>query len=298
MKLRYLLSKVYIPFKYNLFKLVPPKYYHILIKVFYMVEVHEFINIKNPKSINEKVQWLKLYSSKLELKQKLADKFEVRSWVESKIGAEYLIPILGVWDRIEDVNFDKLPNQFVLKSTHGCGCNYIVYDKNNINLKIIKKKFNTWRNINYSYYSGELHYRNIKQRIIAEKYIENSHNELSDYKVFCFNGKAKYIMYLTDRKSQLKMSFYDLDWNLQSFTYSYPKNNKKCNRPKYLNEMINLAERLSEPFDLVRVDFYILNDDSIKFGEMTFASAGGFCKWTPLKYNMTLGNLVDIDKEK
>ena len=135
---------------------------------------------------------------------------------------------------------------------------------------------------------------NIKPKIIAEQYLENDNNDLYDYKVFCFNGKAESIMYLSDRKNGLKMAFYDLNWNKLPFVYSYPLNEEDIPRPAQLEKLIELAEKLAEGFAHVRVDFYILNDGSIKFGEMTFTSAGGACKWNPPEQDRIYWDLIKL----
>lgn len=293
MSIRQVFSKVYIPIKYQLFKVLPKSAYPALIKLCARVELHETINLHNPATINDKVQWLKLFDRR-NIKSKLADKYSVREWVEEKAGSDLLIPLLGVWDKFEDIDFDHLPDKFVLKAVHGCGCNYIVTDKTALNVEDARRKFAKWCKTNYAYYTGELQYEHIKPRIIAEEYLENDGGELFDYKVFCFNGQAKYIMFLNDRHTSLKMAFYDRNWVKQPFTYSYPQIEEDIERPECLTCMLETAEKLAYGFDMVRVDFYILNDGTLKFGEMTFASAGGFSKWNPPEYNRILGEKIII----
>lgn len=255
------------------------------------------LHLDHPVTYNEKMQWIKLFDNS-ELKTLLADKYAVREWVEEKIGKEYLIPLLGVWDRFDEIDFDKLPQKFVLKANHGCGYNYIVRNKEEMDYEDVKKKFTVWMAENFAYNSLELQYMDIPHKIIAEEYVENGDQELNDYKIFCFNGKAKYIMFLAERQTHLKMAFYDLDWNLLPFTYSYPQYTKEVPRPKKLDEMIQVAEKLAEGFIQVRVDLYYLNDDSIKFGEMTMTSASGRCRWNPPEYDEILGKLVELPVEK
>jgi len=295
MEIRHYFGKVYEKIKYHLFKISPKKLYLLLITVFAYIQLGEKMNLKNPRTINEKIQWLKINDVN-PLKTKLADKYEVRSWVEEKIGQKYLVPLIGVWDSFEDIDFDTLPQRFVLKATHGCGCNIVVLDLEKMNRVEVKTKFEKWMRTNYAYNSGEKHYEKIKPRIVAEEYLENSKGELNDYKVFCFNGKAKYIMYLSDRHTNLKMAFYDTDWVKQPFTYTYPCIEYSVSRPDNLEELISKAETLADGFDIVRVDFYIQNDGSLKFGEMTFASAGGFCRWNPPEYNEILGDMIRLGK--
>ena len=294
MNIRKTLGKIYVPIRYNMFKYSPKRFWPILIKVTMLIELGEAVNLNKPKTINEKIQWLKINDNR-PIKSLLADKYEVRGWIEKNIGGDYLIPLLGVWNDFSEIDFESLPKQFVLKATHGCGCNIIVKDKNLLDIDKANKLFNKWFKTNYAYNTGERHYESIKPRIIAEQFLENDGGELSDYKVFCFNGKAKYIMYLCDRDKGLKMAFYDTDWNKQPFTYSYPQLDKEVPRPNCLTELLELSEIIARDFAFVRVDFYILNDGTIKFGEVTLASAGGFCKWYPSDYNLLLGNMVDLE---
>ena len=297
MNLRKNFGRFYVHVKNLLFKILPHNMYPIIIKICAKIELNEKMNISNPCTFNEKIQWLKLFDIN-PLKSDLADKYKVRDWVSKKIGKNYLVPLLGVWENFEDINFDILPSKFVLKATHGCSCNIIVENKSDFDKKDAEQKFKKWFATNYAYNSGEIHYESIKPRIIAEEYIENQGGDLYDYKVFCFNGKAKYIMFLCDRKAGLKMAFYDVNWCKQPFTYSYPMLEEEIEKPDCLSELIEKAETLAEGFDCVRVDFYILNDGRIKFGEMTFASAGGFCKWNPPEYNEILGRMIRISKDQ
>ena len=258
----------------------------------------EKLHLDNPKTFNEKIQWLKLYDS-TPLKTQLSDKYLVRDWVREKIGEEYLIPLLGVWDHFDEIDFDVLPEKFVLKANHGCGWNLIVTDKNAFDKEEAKKKFDSWMETNFAYSVGlEMQYLNIEPKIIAEEYIENFDQDVNDYKVFCFDGKADSIMLLTERKKGLKMSFYDLEWNQLPYTYSYPRNPEIAEKPKNLEHLINLAETLAEGFAHVRVDFYILNDGQIKFGEMTFTSGSGNCKWNPPKQNEIYGEMIRLPEKK
>ena len=258
----------------------------------------QYLNLDNPRTFNEKIQWLKLYDS-TPLKTRLADKYLVRDWVKEKIGEQYLIPLLGVYDKFEDIDFDKLPNQFVIKCNHGCAYNIIVKDKSKLDLAEAKAKLDKWLHENFAFKAGyELHYRDIKPKIIIEKFIENKGtDDLYDYKFWCFNGKLAYIQFLSERNlSGLKMAFYDRKWNKQTFVYSHPLDKKTIKKPDNLDEMIQLAEALSKGFPCVRVDFYRLNDGTIYFGEMTFTSASGNCKWNDEHINRALGNMIKLPK--
>lgn len=263
------------------------------LKLWYKERTGEELNLQNPKTFNEKIQWMKLYDS-TPLKTRLADKYLVREWVAEKIGEEYLIPLLGVWDSFEDIDFDKLPERFVLKANHGYNWNYIVKDKSTFDKNDARAKFAEWLNTNFAFKGLEIQYMNIPPKIIAEEYLENGDSDLYDYKVFCFGGKAESIMYLSERKQGLKMAFFDLEWHKLPFTYSYPRNEADIAKPKNLDLLIKLAEKLSAGFPHVRVDFYILNDGSLKFGEMTFTTANGMCKWNPPEQNRIYGDLIKL----
>lgn len=274
-----------------------PAKYEKEIKEWFHYTTGEKLHLDNPQTFNEKIQWLKLYDS-TPLKTQLSDKYRVREWVKDKIGEEYLISLLGVWDKFDEIDFDTLPDKFVLKANHGCGWNIIVTDKSTFDKAAAKEKFDVWMNTNFAYSVGlELQYMNIEPKIIAEEYIENFDEDVNDYKVFCFNGKADSIMMLTERKKGLKMAFYDTDWNQLPFTYSYPRNSQIAPKPENLEQLIALAETLADEFAHVRVDFYIMNDGQIKFGEMTFTSGSGTCIWNPTEQNRIYGEKIKLPKK-
>ena len=284
--------------QYYYYKGLHPDQYEENLREWYYKRTGELLNLDNPQTYNEKIQWMKLYDS-TQVKADLADKYLVREYVKEKIGEEYLIPLLGVWEKAEDIPFEEMPEQYVLKTNHGCGYNIIVRDKKELNVEDAKNKLTKWMDTNFAYSAGlELHYKLIKPLIIAEKYIENMNGEVNDYKVFCFNGKAKYIMFLTDRQTNLKMAFYDTDWNLMPFVYSYDRLTDHVPRPDNLEELIRISEKLAQGFPHVRVDFYRLNTGKYKFGEMTFTSYSGACLWNPPEYNQILGDLIDLPKNE
>lgn len=275
------------------FNLEPDRYEEEL-KRWYTKVTKKELDLDNPKTFNEKIQWMKLYDS-TPIKTKLADKYLVREYVSEKIGEEYLIPLLGVWDNFDQIDFDKLPDSFVLKANHGCGWNVIVRDKSKFDRAEAKSKFDIWMKKNFGFNSGlELQYLNIEPKIIAEEYIENGEGDIFDYKVFCFGGKAESIMFLSNRQKGLQMAFYDLEWNKLPFVYSFPRMEGEVKKPERLELLIELSEKLAADFPHVRVDFYILNDGSIKFGEMTFTSASGACAWNPPEQNLIYGNLIKL----
>ena len=280
---------------YNRTQQLAREQYPEYLRNFYFEQTGETLNLDNPQTYNQKIQWLKLFDSTPE-KTRLADKYLVRSHVKEKIGEEYLIPLLGVWDRVDDINFKALPNKFVLKCNHGCKYNIIVTDKSTFDKRSAKKKIKRWMGANHTFIKGlELQYNDIVPKIIAEEYLENNNNDLYDYKVWCFDGKAKYIQFICERQSDVNMVFYDTHWQKQGFTHNVPSKNE-IERPKNLEKLIELAEILAEGFCHVRVDFYMLNDGSIKFGEFTFTPGSGYLKWMPKEQDLEMGKLLELPR--
>jgi len=257
------------------------------------------IDFKNPKTFNEKLQWLKLYNHNPQYTQ-LVDKFEVREYIKKEIGEKYLIPIYGVWEKFEDIDFNSLPNQFVLKCTHDSGSVVICKDKETLNIRDIKSEFNKALKKNFYYSSREWPYKNIKPRIICEELlVDELQGELIDYKIMCFNGEPRCLFLCLERRSDdgLKVDFYDLDWNPLPFERHYPRSNQTIQKPTCLDEMLELSKTLSKGIPFVRVDFYIVNDQ-IKFGELTFFPGSGMEEFTPESYDCLLGSWLDLSKVK
>ena len=249
----------------------------------------EKLDLDNPISFNQKIQWLKLYDS-TEKKALLADKLAVREWIKETIGQEYLIPLIGVWDRFEDIDFNKLPDRFVLKTNHGSSTNVIVTDKTTVNKTDLYLKFKRWLSTNYALIMGfELHYGMIPPKIICEEYMGN---DLTDYKLFCFNGKPDFFWVDTGRYTNHKRNTYDLEWHELEFTID---NFERCSisRPRNLKLMIELATKLSKDFSFVRVDFYEI-DGRLYFGEMTFTSSSGRDPFNPSVYNTKYGEKLKL----
>lgn len=248
----------------------------------------------NLQTYTEKMQWAKLYD-KNPLKAVLTDKYLVRDWVEKKIGGVYLIPLLGVWDRFDDIDFSNLPDKFVLKTNHGSGTNLIVKDKSKLNLKRAKRMFDDWMSIDYAFNSNfEMHYTDIKPKIIAERYIETSTNDLPDYKFLCFGGKPYYCWVDSDRFTNHTRNVYDLEWNLQSWSQCHPIKEALIEKPENFETMVKLAQKLSDGFSHVRVDFYNI-EGSIYFGEMTFTNASGLERIYPDEWDEKLGELWHLE---
>ncbi|HHU95633.1 MAG: ATP-grasp fold amidoligase family protein [Erysipelotrichaceae bacterium] len=257
------------------------------------------IDWKNPKDLIEKINWLQ-FNSDTSLWTKYADKYLVRDYVK-ECGFEDVLPILyGKWDNAKDIDFDKLPNSFVLKTNHGCGSNLIVKDKSKLNIKSAIKKLNRWLSIPYGYAAAQIHYTRIKPCIIAEELLENKDDyssSLVDYKIWCFHGVPEAIWVAYNRSNNgVDMSLYDLNWEkhpehlISSNHYKY--NERDIPRPKSLEKMIEIAKVLSKDTPQVRVDFYDI-DGKPYFGEMTFATGFGYFSREYYEY---LGSKIDLSK--
>ena len=253
------------------------------------------LNLDTPRTFSEKIQCLKLTADTPLLTQ-LADKYAVREWVADKIGAQYLIPLLGVWDRAEDVDLAALPQRFVLKANHGSHMIRIVKEKDSLDIDQLRVEMSVWMATNYAFVmSPQLQYANIPRKIIAEEYIENSDGELHDWKVWCFKGQALYIEFMSRSGPRLRFVYLDREWNLAPFSYSnvHEAPLEAPPTPDNLNELLRLAETLAAGFEFVRVDFYRRDDGSYLFGEMTFSPAGGNGQFDPPESNAKIGALFD-----
>ena len=283
---------------YVIYRRLPPEKYEKALKQWYRRTAGKPLDLEHPRTYNEKIQWLKLYDS-TPLKTRLADKYLVREWVKEKIGEEYLIPLLGVWSDFDEIDFGKLPDQFVLKATHGSGWNIVVRDKSKFDRRDARKKFKKWLNTNYAFVGGfELHYRNIQPRIIAEAYMQTQDEDLHDYKIFCFEGKAEGLLFVAGRAAEMRKIFYDLRRNGQREPLACFQDDAGPLRPGEVDRLIQLSERLSEGFPHVRVDFYILHDGSVKFGEMTFSPASGLRDWDSEEQDRAYGDLLRLPARK
>lgn len=237
----------------------------------------------------EKIQWRKLYDNN-PIYSKLSDKYAVREWVAEKIGGEYLIPLLGVWDSFDEIDFDALPEKFVLKTNNASGTNCIVTDKHAVDRRLLRMKFNFWMKLDFADFAGyEMHYKAIPPKIIAEKLIESSEGaDLPDYKFICFDGKVDHIWVDHGRYHDHTRATFDTDWNPLPFLPNHYPLEENVPKPPHLNEMIAIAQKLSAGFDHVRVDLY--DCEQIYFGEMTFTNASGFAVYHPDEYDQRIGS--------
>ena len=257
------------------------------------------MNLKQPKTFNEKLQWLKLYDRNSEY-TKMVDKYEVKKYVANIIGEEYIIPTLGIYDSVEKIDFEKLPNKFVIKCTHDSGSTIICKDKNVFDVEKAKKEINRALKVNYYYFGREWPYKNVKPRIIIEKYmVDESGTELKDYKIFNFNGISKIIQVDFGRFKEHKRNLYDTNWNyIKELSIQYPTDpNTIIKKPENLEKMIELAQRLSQGIPHLRTDFYSINE-KIYFGELTFYHGSGFEKFNTETWNKKLGDWIDLSNVK
>jgi len=253
------------------------------------------LNLEDPKSFNEKLQWIKLYDRQ-PIYSKLVDKYEVKQFVADIIGEEHIIPTIGVYDSVEDINFDELPQQFVLKCTHDSGGIVICRDKSSLNRETAIKKLQRGLKKNYYYQNREWPYKNVKPRIIAEQYMDNVGQELDDYKVHNFNGEPKVILVCSDRykESGLTEDFYSCEWQHLDLSRPGLQHSKEVqHKPAELDKMLELASKLSKDIPFVRTDFYII-DHQVYFGEMTFFPACGMKPFEPREWDYNFGDWLKL----
>lgn len=263
----------------------------------YQIVTGEKLNLEDPRTFNEKIQWLKLHDRR-DIYTVLVDKYAVKEYVTQKIGEEYIIPTLGVWDKFDDIIFDDLPNEFVLKCTHDSGGVVICKDKFNLNIHQARKKLSRSLRRNYFYDSREWPYKNVIPRIIAEKYIvDESGMELKDYKIFCFDGKPKLIQVDFDRFHWHRRNLYTTDWKYIEASIKYPNDpSVQIPCPKRLDKMLEIAETLSMGIPHVRVDLYSVNE-KIYFGELTLHHGSGMEKFDPKSLEVQMGDWIILPKK-
>ena len=268
------------------------------LKIIFRITMGYPLNLRNPRTFSEKLNWLKLYGHP-EQYTDLVDKYGVRQYIADTIGEEYSIPLLGVWDKFEEIDFSKLPDQFVLKCTHDSGSCVICTDKNTFDFPSTERKLKKCLKKNMNYRLIERQYNNVKPRIICEQYmVDESGTELKDYKIYCFHGKPKIIQVIFDRFTEAKCNLYDTEWNYIPVSKTYPTDpDAVVNKPNKLEEMLHLAKTLSGDFPFVRVDLYSIGD-RIYFGELTFTPASGFGRFVPEKYDLEVGNWLELPAEK
>lgn len=253
------------------------------------------LDLENPKTFNEKLQWLKLYNRKPEYTI-MVDKYKVRDYIAQMLGEKYLISLLGVWDDPEDIDFDALPNQFVLKCNHNSGLGMcLCKDKSKLDITKVKEKLRKGLKQDYYLIGREWPYKDVPRKIIAEKYMEDASGDLKDYKFYCFDGVMKFVMINSDRNSDkpTRADYFDRDFNWMDFTWGYSHAEIHPQKPEQFEKMVAIAEKLAKGLPHVRVDLYDCNG-KIYFGELTFFDGSGFDKIEPSEWDYKLGQMITL----
>lgn len=266
------------------------------LKSWYRARKKRELPLSDPKTFSEKIQWLKIYDVTPE-KTRLCDKYLVRQWISEKIGDKYLVPLKGVWDRARDIDLSSLPDSFVLKTNHSSGWNIVVTDKSRLDMKKAVKKLDRWMCTDFATFMGyEMHYRDVKRRIIAEEYIGDGVSEIDDYKVMCFHGEPVCIWIDRGRHSDHRRNLYDRNWKLLPCTMLVPNIKEAVPAPAHLNEMWEIASLLSKGFICARIDFFEAGG-KLYFGEITFTSGSGLSDFQPEEVNREWGDLMHLPSE-
>lgn len=266
------------------------------IKLLFKAEMGYDPDLENPKTFNEKLQWIKLYDHN-PLYTKMVDKIAVKDYVREKIGDEHIIKTLGIWDSYDDIDFETLPEQFVLKCNHDSGGLVIVKDKEKMDRKMVRKTISSSLRINYYKKYREWPYKNVQPRIIAETYVvDEATNSLNDYKFFCFNGKVKCFKIDFNRFVKHQANYYDENCNLLPFgEKDFPRDSSAdIKMPPVIDEMKKIAEIIAAGHPFLRVDLYYANNH-IYFGEITFFPASGFGKIEPVEWDSILGEWINLE---
>lgn len=266
----------------------------LYLKIYYYLVTGKKLHLRKPSTFNEKLQWLKIHDHN-PLYTTLVDKYEVKAYIAQKIGEEYVIPTLGVWNKAEDIDFDSLPDKFVLKTTHDSGGIKIVDKKKGYNKEQIISFFNERLKKDLYMLTREWPYKNVKHRIIAEKYMEeNNKLSLNDYKFYAFDGVVKVLMIVTGRgEDNTCANYYDMNFKKLDLTWGYPQIREEVRKPESFLKMKEIAEVISKGIAEVRVDFYEV-DGKAYFGEITFFDGSGFAKFEPEKWDKKFGEWINL----
>lgn len=271
------------------------------LKRMYRFRMGHELNLENPKAFSEKMEWLKIHDRK-PIYTTMVDKYLAKDYVAGLIGEEHIIPTLGVWDRFEDIDFDALPNQFVLKCTHDSGGLVVCRDKSRLDIEKARRQINQCLKRNFAYLGREWPYMNVKPRVIAEQYMEDRSNGagetagLSDYKFFCFNGVPRFLYLSTglEDHATARMTFLNMDWTYAGFRRAdFLQHQELPPKPEKYDEMIRIAEKLSQGMRFLRVDLYEING-KVYFGELTFYTCGGYMLLEPPEWDEKLGAYLQL----
>ena len=277
------------------FKFLPDPFYA---RVYYEYYTGKKLRLQKPVEFNEKIHWIKVYYRPPILNQ-LVDKYAVRAYVEEKIGSAYLNNLIALYDRASDVDFDKLPQKFVLKGTHGFHFNLIVPDKSKLDRRKAKFLLQKWQMKNQYWRGGkEWAYKDVPPRFIAEEFLEEiGRDEISDYKFYCFNGEPRFVQIDMDRSSEHRRAYYNMNWKKEDFSRQgrFSELEEELPKPPAFEEMVSVSRTLADRFPFVRVDLYNLNG-KILFGEMTFYPADGRNEFLPDRFNTIIGSYIDLPR--
>lgn len=267
---------------------------------YYYLNIHKKLNLSNPQTFNEKINWLKLYDHN-PLYTTLVDKLRVKDFVAGKIGQDHVIKTIDVWESVDEIDWNKLPNRFVLKTNHGGGNVGVIIcrDKSCFDIRQAKKKLALALKQNLYFSSREWPYKNIKPMIFAEEYMEDEYGELRDYKFFCFNGKCKMLFVATERQSREEpfFNFFDQSFHSLPFKQGHPVNPVIPEKPAGFESMVNIAEKLSEGLPHVRIDLYVING-KVYFGEYTFYHFAGVMPFEPSEWDLKIGKWLRLPEKK
>ena len=266
----------------------------IFLKCMYRIVTGKRLNLKKPRTFNEKLQWLKLHNRK-SIYTMMVDKYEAKEFIANRVGKEYIIPTLGVWNKFEEIDFNSLPNQFILKCTHDSGGLVICKDKSKLAQQSVRKKINNCLQKNYYYKYREWPYKNVKPRIIAETLLQNkTGEEIKDYKFHCFDGKVKILYVTSDRFSgkELKADYFDDQFEKLDIQWELPNSNYKIEKPQNFELMKSIAQKLSSDIPTLRVDFYEVNG-KVYVGELTFFDGSGFAEISG-NWDKILGSYIEL----
>lgn len=264
------------------------------IKLVYKCKLHKKLNIENPVTYTEKLQWLKLYDRN-PLYSTLVDKYAVRQYIDDTLGKGYLTELLGLYNTVEEIDWNALPNKFALKCTHGSSCNLLCTDKSKLDIESAKSKLNKYMKTNWYYFGREWPYKNVKPRIICEEFLEE---EIFNYKFYCFGGVPKFlhIEYGDNAVGEAKVTYIDFNWELCPFFRTDHKQVSKEKippKPENFEEMLKIAKILSADKKFVRIDLFNLNG-KIYFSEITFFPGAGFAQFNPPEYEKKIGDMITI----
>ena len=271
-------------------KFVPDR---VHLKIMYRAHLGRKLDLTNPKAFNEKIQWLKLYDRK-PIYSVMADKLRAKQWAGSIIGDRYIVPAIGHWEDVDQIDIDLLPDSFVLKTNHDCGGVLVCKDKSEFNLIEAKRFLSMHMKSNYYWFGREWQYSRITPCVFAEKYLDDGGEDLFDYKVLCFEGVPRFIQLHRGRTSFHTEDMYDADWNLVDIEWvDYPQTGSPIPRPCALDEMLMLSEKLAKGLHHLRVDWFIV-DGKLYLGELTLHNGSGFTKFSNYSDDIYLGSFIEL----